>query len=466
MRLMVRLILRLIGVVLLCLAITAGWVMNDAHRAIGFETEASSERIAHGLANLFWREILWRQSLRGDRLLLPAPEWETLETIKLISPGVCVSFRRGQEKEARTLCSQTEGVGAVPPEWFSTAYESLFGPQQPVSRPVSIREPDAVVVAMAEPTAAMRQAWRQISIVLTVAASMAVGICILAAFAIAHALAPTDSVIAGLRRLADGDYRHRIRIRSKGEFGLIARAVNELAERLAQTTAERVALTKRLFEVQEEERRALARDLHDEFGQCLAATIAFAASIGARAVDRPEVVKDANAIGRTAKRMMMTLREALARLRSQDLEEVGLEASLIQLVAGWNAQTAPRAIVHLDLLGDLASVPQPISTNIYRIAQECLTNAMRHGKPNDVRLRVERLASDEGFIALTVEDDGGGDPKRLGNAPGQGILGVRERAAAFGGSVLIGPSARGVRVAARIPLAQSNARGQTEQIAA
>ena len=85
MRLMVRLILRLIGVVLLCLAITAGWVMNDAHRAIGFETEASSERVAHGLANLFWREILWRQSLRGDRLLLPAPEWETLETIKRVA---------------------------------------------------------------------------------------------------------------------------------------------------------------------------------------------------------------------------------------------------------------------------------------------------------------------------------------------------------------------------------------------
>jgi signal transduction histidine kinase len=458
MRLMARLILQLFGVVVLCLAIAAGGAMSNVHRAIGLETAASGARVAQGLANLYWREILWRQTLRGDRLLLPAPEWETLETLKLISPGVCVTFRAAERQPGRTLCSQTEGVGAAAPEWFSAAYETLLGPQLPVARPVSAREPGALVVAEADPAAAVRQAWRQITVILTVAASMALGVGVLAAIVIARALAPTTTIVAGLGRLAEGDYRRRIDIRTKGEFALIARAVNELAERLAQTSAERVALTKRLFEVQEEERRALARDLHDEFGQCLTGAVAFAASIEARATDRPDLAKDANAIGRTAKRMMATLREALARLRSQDLEEVGLEASLVRLVAGWNAQTAPAACVHLDLLGDLDNMPQPVSASVYRIAQECLTNAMRHGKPNDVRLRVERLASDGSVVALTVEDDGGGDPARLANAPGHGILGVRERVAAFGGSVAIGASARGVRVAARIPLTPSQGR--------
>ena len=238
-----------------------------------------------------------------------------------------------------------------------------------------------------------------------------------------------------------------------GEFGLIARAVNDLAERLAQTTAERVALTKRLFEVQEEERRALARDLHDEFGQCLTASMAFAASIEAGAsADRPDLAEDARAIARVASRMMTTLRDALARLRSQDLDELGLEACLVQLVAGWNTRAEPRALVHLDLRGDLAGVPSAIGTNVYRIAQECLTNAMRHGKPSAVYLRVERLASRDGALALTVEDDGGGDPMRVSAASGHGILGVQERIAAFGGSLSIGRAARGVRVAARIPL--------------
>lgn len=455
MQLIVRLILRLVGIVAVCLALTAGWVMLDAHRNIEAETAASAERVAQELENLFWREILWRGSMRRDNIL-PIPNWESLSTLKLISPGVCITFAPGAE-EPRTLCSQIEGVGTPAPEWFSKSYERLFGPDQIATRPLTVRAPETgAVVAAADPAAAVRQAWRQISIMVRVAALMAIGICLLAGIAIAHALAPTKAIIDGLRRLESGDCRHRLEAFTRGEFGLIARAVNDLAERLAQTTAERVALTKRLFEVQEEERRALARDLHDEFGQCLTATVAFAAAIEAGAADRPDLAEDARSITCAAKRMMTTLREALARLRSQDLEELGLEASLVQLVAGWNAQTTPRAVVHLDLMGDLAGVPQAISMSVYRIAQECLTNAMRHGKPSDVYLRVERLASSEGVIALTVEDDGGGDPPRISASSGNGILGIRERIAAFGGNLSIGRAARGVRVAARIPVNAPN----------
>jgi two-component system sensor histidine kinase UhpB len=464
MQLIVRLTLRLVGIVLICLSLTAGWVMADANRTIGAETGASAERVAHELENLYWREITWRSTLRNDRLLLPIPEWESLATLKLVSPGVCITFASNKEEPHR-LCSQIEGVGTPAPEWFSKGYEGVFGTPNPVVRPLTDRLPGSgVVVAVADPAAAVRQAWRQISIVVSVAASMAVGICVLAAIAIFHALAPTQTIISGLRRLENGDCRHRIKALATGEFGLIARAVNDLAERLGQTTAERVALTKKLFEVQEEERRSLARDLHDEFGQCLTATVAFAASIETGAMDsRPDLAEDARSIARVAKRMMTTLREALARLRSQDVDELGLEASLVQLVAGWNAQTSPRALVHLDLMGDLAEgVPQAISMSVFRIAQECLTNAMRHGRPNDVYLRVERLASRNGVIALTIEDDGGGDPARIDASSGHGILGIRERIVAFGGSLSIARAARGVRVAACIPLIAPNSSPTTE----
>ncbi len=148
---------------------------------------------------------------------------------------------------------------------------------------------------------------------------------------------------------------------------------------------------------------------------------------------------------------------ALARLRSLEVEELGLEASLAQLVAGWNVQTAPRTVFHLDIAGDLAGLPQAISLNIYRIAQECLTNAARHGKPHDVRLHIERLgASGAGAVAMSVEDDGGGSSAQLQAAPGYGILGIRERVAALGGSLSIDQAGRGVRVAALIPLLASH----------
>jgi signal transduction histidine kinase len=101
-------------------------------------------------------------------------------------------------------------------------------------------------------------------------------------------------------------------------------------------------------------------------------------------------------------------------------------------------------------------VPPSVSTSLFRIAQECLTNAMRHGRPTDVYLRVERLASNDGIVALTVEDDGGGDPARIDLAAGHGLLGMRERVSAFGGSLSIDRAARGVSVCARIPVVAAN----------
>ncbi|MGO9674389.1 MAG: histidine kinase [Methylocella sp.] len=452
MQLILHLVLRLVSVTLLCLAATVGWVMVDAHRAIEAETTASADRVTRDLANLYWREILWRGGMRKDSLL-PRPNWESLNTLRVISPGLCIMVAPGGE-EPRSLCSQVEGVGTPAPEWFAAVYNGFFGRPDSITRPMTVRQPDAGVITIgAEPDAAVRQAWREVTIVLGVAASMAIGICLLAAIAIVHALAPTRMIVAGLRRLEKGDYGYRLPAYGAAEFGHIARAVNDLTDRLARTTAERVALTKKLFEVQEEERRALARDLHDEFGQCLTATLAFAASIEAgAATDRPDLADEARSITRIARRMMSTLREALARLRSQDLDELGLEASLAQLVAGWNAQTAPKAVFHLDLAGDLAGVPRAIAMSVYRIAQECLTNAVRHGRPSDVYLRVERTASDGGAVALTVEDNGGGDPSRIKVATGHGILGIRERIAASGGSLAIGQAAQGVRICASIPL--------------
>jgi signal transduction histidine kinase len=95
-------------------------------------------------------------------------------------------------------------------------------------------------------------------------------------------------------------------------------------------------------------------------------------------------------------------------------------------------------------------MPRATAQNIYRIAQECLTNAARHGRPQDVRLRVER---GDRAVALSVEDDGGGSPAKLNQASGYGLLGIRERIDALGGSLSIDAAPRGLRVAAVIPLA-------------
>jgi two-component system sensor histidine kinase UhpB len=452
MWLVLRLIVRLVGVVALCLTFAVAWAMVDTHRSIDRETSASADRVAAQLEILYWRELMWRGGLRNEPLL-PAPEWQTLATLKLVSPGVCVAFAPGTGESTR-LCGQVEGVGAQAPVWFNSIYEGILGPQAGVIRALTARQADAgSIFAVAEPEAAVRQAWLRVSTIADVAAAMALAIFVFAALAIAHTLAPTAAIVAGLRQMALGDYRRRLPPFRAREFRLIGRAVNDLADRLGWATAERIALTRRLIEVRDDERKQMARELHDEFGQCLTATIALAGAIEAGARRRPDLARDARAIGGVARRMMTSLHGALVQLRNPIAEELGLEASLVQLVAGWNALDAPRTAVRLDVEADLAGVPDDIASNVYRIAQECLTNAIRHGAPSEVRLCVGRIAERAGAIALTVEDDGGGDAARVVAAAGRGITGMRERVEAFGGDFTICRAERGVRVAATIPLA-------------
>lgn len=456
MRLLFLLIGRLAAVVLLCLTATVAWVMIDAHRSLDADTAATADRVGERLQNLYWQKLLWRGGT-GQDTLVPMPEWQTLATASIVAPGICITFAPAGE-QPRRLCSQIEAVGGPAPALFAAVFDALFGAPAPVRRDLTARNRDAgFVIAAAAPEAAMRLAWRQVSVAAGVAAAMAAAIAALAAVMIGHALIPARTIIDGLHRLQRGDSDCRLPHFRTAEFNLIAGAVNDLAAALARTSAARAALTARLFEVQEQERRALARDLHDEFGQCLAAMAALTASIETGAVpQRADLADDARAMARIQKQMMEHLRSALVRLRSQDVEEIGLEASLRQLVRDHNMRAAAGAVFRLNVIGKLTAVPGQVAIDVYRIAQECLTNAVRHGSPTRVQLSVERAATGDGAsagsIALTVEDDGGGDAAGIDGSHGHGILGIRERVAARGGSLAIGAATGGLRLSAVIPL--------------
>jgi two-component system sensor histidine kinase UhpB len=128
---------------------------------------------------------------------------------------------------------------------------------------------------------------------------------------------------------------------------------------------------------------------------------------------------------------------------------------LRQLISEYNIQSGSNAVFRLDASGRLSAIPKHVAINIYRIAQECLTNAVRHGSPTQVRLSVAHNDNPPGTIAFAVEDNGGGDATVLNRSPGNGILGIRERIAALGGSLFIGRAAAGVRIAAAIPVRPS-----------
>ena len=237
---------------------------------------------------------------------------------------------------------------------------------------------------------------------------------------------------------------------------MIARAVGELGEQLAQATEQHAALTQRLLEIRDDERRALARELHDEFGQNLSAILAFANTIEtASAADRDKngIAQDARMISQATLRIMACVRDTLKRLRNPAAEELGLEASLVNLVESWRSQHPARPTVQLDMQGDFADVRGPVAATAYRVAQECLTNALRHSAAREISLRIERRSGEKDALLICVEDDGGGDAASVAKSAGFGLTGMRERLAALGGTLSIAGARRGLSVAATIPIA-------------
>jgi signal transduction histidine kinase len=455
MRLVLQLVARLLVIVILCLGGATIWATIDAYHSVDRATAASAERVSQALEALYWRELL----LRGNRTrehLLPLPEWRTTQTMSLISPGVCVQFEPKGEFE-NPLCGQSKGIGASPPHWFAAAVETFLGGHAAVARPISARSVTAgTVTAVADPDAAISLAWQHILDNVHVALLMAVAIALLASLAIAHALAPAQSIVAALQRMAHGQYRTSLpRFRSM-ELAMIGQAVGDLGDRLAEATEERAALTRRLLEIRSDERRALARELHDEFGQNLTAILAFANTIeaaSAREQDRGDVAQDARMISQATLHIMACLRGTLNRLRHPPAEELGLEASLINLVDSWRSQNATQPMIQLDLKGDFADVRGTVAATAYRVAQECLTNALRHSAAREIVLRIERRTGAENALLVRVEDDGGGDAVKVAQSAGFGLTGVRERVTALGGSLSIARARRGLSVAATIPLA-------------
>lgn len=452
MRLLTDLILRLMLVVLFCLSLTTVWILISTHRSIDVATTQSAQRVEEQLRGVYWQLLIWRDGL-DRKALLPVPNWRSLETQSLIAPGICVTFTPPGGDES-TLCSQTQSLGAAPPAWFTQAYSQVFGAHDTKTAYLSVRERNVgTILTSANEDAALRLAWEQVSTIVGIATVMAAGIGILAALMIGHVLLPAQSIIRVLHQLESGDLARRVPSFRSAAFNTIGAAVNDLAKNLQWSRDESRRLTARLMQVQEDERRALARDLHDEFGQSLTATTALAALIEANAEpDRDEIAADARAIARIQQGMMETLRSTLVRLRSQSIEEVGLEANLRQLVADYNTQTGSKAVCRLDISGRLAMLHRRVAVDIYRIAQECLTNASRHGTPTKIQLRVEHVDQGDKHVALVVEDDGGGDVRTFKKGAGFGLQGMRERIAALGGSLDIGNVAHGIRVSATIPL--------------
>jgi glucose-6-phosphate-specific signal transduction histidine kinase len=227
------------------------------------------------------------------------------------------------------------------------------------------------------------------------------------------------------------------------------------AEReLADALAENRQLSQKYLLAQEEERRSLARELHDELGQCLNAIKLDATTIRNHpGTPAPEIVESAQAIIDVSSRVYDVTRGLMERLRPVALDELGLADAVRHLVSEWQRRN-PGVNCTLALGGRLDELGEQINMSLYRVVQECLTNVTRHASASAVEVRVEGSAPPHGGLSVCVRDDGVGLSTSAGKRTGLGLVGLRERVEALGGRFDVADRApHGVEIHAHIPVA-------------
>jgi len=211
-------------------------------------------------------------------------------------------------------------------------------------------------------------------------------------------------------------------------------------------------LSARLVSAQEEERRVLARELHDEVGQALTA-IKMELGVAQRGVPADSraatSLAEARAIAESA---LQSVRDMSQLLHPSMLDDLGLPDTLDTYLRGFSKRTGIRTQVTHERMDE--RLPADIEVGIYRIVQEAVTNVARHANATTCTVRLVRR---DDHVQLTIEDDGKGveSPTEgtAGARRGLGIIGMRERAAALSGTFAIGNREEGgTRVLVRLPL--------------
>lgn len=200
------------------------------------------------------------------------------------------------------------------------------------------------------------------------------------------------------------------------------------------------ALSRRLLEVQEEERGRLARDLHDDIGQALTALKiqlgSLAASLERTAIDGTVHGRIAECV-ETTQHTLERVRQLSLSLRPSQLDDLGLAAA-VRSHLDRQARLAGLA-AHFDHAGAPAALAADVETACFRVAQEAITNVLRHARARNLWVRLSEM---DGNVALSVRDDGGGfdlDAARRKASSGAslGLVGMEERIALVGGTLEI-----------------------------
>lgn len=289
---------------------------------------------------------------------------------------------------------------------------------------------------------------------------------------------PLQGAMDALRNIRDGHYELRLLPRVPGELGELqisieamartlgarsheleervaerTRELNLAIERLSSADAEKRRLIARGNALVEEERRRIAAEIHDDLNSALVAMRLLALSLAddARKARQKSLAAGAEHIARRIDELYRRARGMVKQLRPEVLDALGLVGAIEELVRQYD-EIHPRCRFRLRAPATLGTVADDLAIAVYRLLQEALTNVVKHAEATECTVSIAR-SPHAGALRVVVEDNGVGMPALVAANAGLGLVGMRERVAAFGGSMVVDAAAGGgTRVEATIPL--------------
>lgn len=342
-----------------------------------------------------------------------------------------------------------------PPAWFV----SLVHPEQTaVSVPVSVHGKPGSLVITSHPNDEIAEIWDAIVTQLEVGSVIALALFLVMMNVVGRALAPLESLAQTMGELEGGRYDARAAPGGAPELAAICTKLNHLAATLGEAVEDKRRLAERAVSLQDVERKEIARELHDEFGPYLFSLRAHASALAkladGRAPSADAVRKHGGALLEQINALQQFTRRVLERLRPVGLAELGLGKALESLSRLWR-ESHPDVIIETTISPVLGVTGETADLTIYRVVQEALTNAFRHAGATAINVVIEPAEQPgrdgRGCARVRVSDNGRGiEP---GQKLGFGLVGMRERILALGGTLNVASGEGGVTVEALVPTA-------------
>lgn len=347
------------------------------------------------------------------------------------------------------------------PIWFVRVLNNTMPKWQPTVREFYVKDQLlGKLVITPDPSYEYAEIWKQMTELLVLLALFFICVNLMVAWAIAQALKPTESILQTLNALEKGDLAARLPHFKLPELSLIGKQFNHMIETLQHSISQNHKLAQRLITLQEAERKNLARDLHDEFGQCLTAINTDANVILKHAkIKYPELLDSATAITKLSRHLGDLVSGLLQKLRPGVLDELGLIAALNDLVDTWKSRNESQSEAincHFSIKVIEDNLTETINLALYRLVQEALTNISRHAKASIVTIEIAIETDAKNWrqqtgVMVKINDNGVGfNPN---NNDGFGLPGMRERVEGLGGTLTIETRLKhGTTLTAWVPL--------------